>query len=538
MKHPWIRRFVIVLAVAVIGVLLTLRGEAVPPVTFAHGIASGDVTDASAVLWTRIDRDLPLMVEVATDPAFERMHFKREVRASAENDFTAKVIATPLLPGQLYYYRWRHGSSQSDIGTFQTAPPPTMSASVRFTWTGDTDGTKVGGLPVWNNFEALDAARSESADFFVYLGDTVYPDSVRREIPSAVTLDDYRDTYKEARDYSALRGLLQSTSTYAMWDDHEVRDDYAGATVDPVLYANGRTAFLEYFPLADTNLPSPDCAGAPMFRVFRWGADVELVMLDTHSCRSADARPACIYPAPPFPPGTLDFAPTLPGFVRATAPGFFPPLSFVPLCLPTINDPSRTMLGVLQKQLFKDALLSSTAKFKFVFSPSTIAQTYINPYSRWEGYAAERAEILAFIRDNGIQNVIFIGTDDHHNLINNEVFIDRLVAPTSIAREFVTGPVAQFTDQGIILNFFGLPADTNCQTPSNMGLPGCQALAAAQGIYGFAGVDCRHLNKHSYGLVEVDATAGTVTITLKDSEGQVIHDQLNPALSCSQTIGP
>ena len=51
-------------------------------------------------------------------------------------------------------------------------------------------------------------------------------------------------------------------------------------------------------------------------------------------------------------------------------------------------------------------------------------QEYVNPYDRWEGYSAERSEILNMIRDNHISKVIFLSADDHSNLIN-DVFIDR-----------------------------------------------------------------------------------------------------------------
>jgi hypothetical protein len=89
-----------------------------------------------------------------------------------------------------------------------------------------------------------------------------------------------------------------------------------------------------------------------------------------------------------------------------------------------------------------------------------------------------------------------------------------------------------------MLNFFGLPPDTDCSAPANALLGGCRALAAQQAILTFAGASCRHLNTYSYGLVEVDATAGTTTITLKDDQGQTIHDQLSPALACTRVIGP
>jgi len=527
-------RFVLVSALSILGPGSGPAG-ANPPTTFTHGVASGDVTPFSAVLWTRVDRRTPLTIEVSLESSFHVKHFHRVVHATAENDFTAKVVATPLLPDRLYYYRWRHGSAISPVGTFRTAPAPDLAKSLRFTWTGDSDGTRINGVPAWNNFEVLNAVRAEGGDFFIYLGDTIYPDSIRRTAPPAATLDEFRATYKEARGYAALQALLQAVSTYAIWDDHEVRDDYAGQTVDPALYANGQRAFLDYMPTEDIQFASPGCVGTPRFRVFRWGTEVELIILDTHSCRSASALPACTYPSPPLPPGTFDFAPTLPGFLRAMFPAFFPPLALIPNCLPTINNPARTMLGEIQKHLFKDAL-ASTARIKIVLSPSTFAQTYVNPYSRWEGYAAERAELIRFIRDHAIR-VVFLSTDDHRNVIH-QVFIDRLTEPMSAGTEFVTGPIATLTDQGTLLNFFGLPPDTDCSLPANAGHPGCVAVAAQQGVLSFAGVNCRHLNKFSYGAVEVNAATRTVTVTLKDDQGQVIRDQLNPAIECRGSIGP
>ena len=73
-----------------------------------------------------------------------------------------------------------------------------------------------------------------------------------------------------------------------------------------------------------------------------------------------------------------------------------------------------------------------------------IQQFFALPYDRWEGYGAERNEILNFIRDNAIDNVIFLATDIHANLIN-DVFIDAFTDPQSIANEFVTGPIATST---------------------------------------------------------------------------------------------
>jgi hypothetical protein len=90
-----------------------------------------------------------------------------------------------------------------------------------------------------------------------------------------------------------------------------------------------------------------------------------------------------------------------------------------------------------------------------------------------------------------------------------------------IGYEFVTGPIAHSTVQEDILAAQG-PA----------GLTGFHSLLT------LAGVNCRHLDALSYGVVEVDATAGTATITLKDATGTVVRDQRTPAVPCQHTLGP
>jgi phosphodiesterase/alkaline phosphatase D-like protein len=480
---------------------------------FPYGLASGDVTSSSAVLWTRFEQGGDVTAEVSTSSTFQTLSLTSTVMVTADNDFTAKVTVSPLDPGQTYFYRWRQGLAVSDVGTFKTAPLTSVPANLRFAFTGDSDGSKVNGVPFYNNFETLDAARAEGLDFFVYLGDTIYSDFRGGGLPDAQTLDQFRALYKENRTIPALLNLLKATSTYAIWDDHEVRNDWDGQTVDPTFFAIGRKSFLEYMPTSEVNLPNdPACAGAPLFRVFRWGRDADMIILDERSCRSADVEAICS-----STPGSPDLAPTLPDNLR---PSFGLPPAPPPGCLAAISDPSRTLLGGVQKQLFKNALLNSAAKFKFIINEVPIQQLYALPYDRWEGYGAERAEILNFIRGNNIRNVIFLTTDLHANGIN-QVFIDNFADPTPIADEFLTGPVATNTLQEFIISRFG-----------------ATGLTAINSLINIVGVDCHHLDAFSYGVVDVDASAGTATITLKDDTGAVLVDQQNPTVQCVKTIGP
>src|SRR5206468_2677133 len=148
-------------------------------------------------------------------------------------------------------------------------------------YTGDSDGTRLaGGAPAYNDFEVLEAARLEGGDFFVFDGDTIYSDSSFRATP-AMTLAEYQAAHREVRGYANLRELLASTSVYATMDDHEVVNDYAAQTVDPARFAAGRQAFLDYYPVRETGLlQDATCAGAPLYRKFRWGSQAEVFLLD------------------------------------------------------------------------------------------------------------------------------------------------------------------------------------------------------------------------------------------------------------------
>ena len=497
-------------------VALAFSAEAQPsgPPVFTDGVASGDVTSGSAILWTRVDRSTSVKVEVWDNPQLKgKKVFQKTVpRVLAERDFTVKIDATGLAADTAYYYRFRHedadGASFSEVGGFRTAPSADAPADVRFTYTGDADGTRrAGGAPAFNEFEVLDAARLEDGAFWVFDGDTIYADSSFRAAP-ATTLAEYQAAHRENRGYANLRELLAAASVYATMDDHEVVNDYDAETVDPARYAAGRRAFLDYYPVRETGLPhDPSCAGDPLYRRFRWGSEVELFLLDERSCRSADVLIQC----------GGDLVPTLPLAVRA----FFPIPPAPPAgCLEAIFDPARTLLGPVQKAQFLSDLSASTAKWKLVVSQEPIQQFYALPYDRFEGYGAERNALLAFIQANAIEGVKFLTTDTHATMLN-EVVIDHFAAPTPISLELVTGPVATNTFQAEVLSQVG---------PS--GLSAFNLLLTL-----IVGMDCRNLDRNSYALVVADAGDGTLALASKDENGAVVTEP-GTTTQCAVTAGP
>jgi phosphodiesterase/alkaline phosphatase D-like protein len=513
---------------------LTTPSAAFAVVTFPDGVSSGDVTANRAILWTRVaGLTTPEQIKVEgwkNSSLKGKKAFMGKFKPTAARDWTVKIDVTGLQPGTQYWYRFKKDDALAPVGTFKTAPNPNAPADVEFTYSGDSDAFKVGGVNPFNNWEVLDAARQENGDFFVYLGDTIYSDSSNRPGGPAITLNDYRDAYKLQRTYANLTNLQLSTSTYPLMDDHEVQNDYDGQTVDPARYAAGRQAFLENMPIRETGLPhDPSCAGDPLYRTVKWGSEAELFILDERSCRS---------PSVEVNPCFGDLGPTLPLALRQTSPfSFFfgLPGDAVPAgCLAAINDPNRTMLGPVQKAKFKNDLLSSTADHKLVISELAFQQFHALPYDRWEGYAAERKELLEFMQSNGIENVAFLTTDNHATL-QNEVFVDRFEncvgtptlscpitnPPNTVANEAITGPIATNTLQQEVIGFAGFIG-----------------LFAFNQILNVDATNCRHLDKYSYGLVDVNATAGTATVSSRDSAGAVIADQSVPTTFCSQVYGP
>jgi len=487
-------------------------------ISFPDGVASGDVTSSRAILWTRIDAPTTEQIRVDgwTNPDLSGPRaIKGKMKTVLGRDLTVKIDATGLTPNTRYYYVFRSGDENdpgiSDVGTFKTAPAAGDGQDVNLAYTGDADGTKVNGVPAVNNFETLDGVRAENADAWIFDGDTIYADSRHRTSP-ATTLAEYRAAHKENRSYPALRNLMEATSTYATMDDHEVKNDY-DATVNTAQYAAGRKAFLENYPIRETGLPhDTSCAGDPLYRKFQWGSDAEVFLLDERSCRSPEvAANPCLG----------DLGPTLPTSLRTSFPFFLfltptPP----PGCLAAINNPTRTLLGPVQKAQLKQDLINSTAKYKLVVSQDPIQQFHVLPYDRWEGYGAERSEILNYISNNGIDNVEFLTTDTHATL-QNEVFLDRFTAPATIAHELVTGPVATDTFQTEVINVGG-----------NLG------LIATNAILNVDGINCRDLNRNSYATVNVSDSAGTATLTSKDQNGVPITNTAAPNQPCTETHGP
>jgi phosphodiesterase/alkaline phosphatase D-like protein len=496
-------RRVLVLLSAVTLVVGIASGDAASP-GFQQGVAAGQITSTSAVLWTRAPSAGRVRYAVFPAASSVRDASYRSTLAPEKNDQTTTVGVFGLRPGSVYNYVFEQGGKRSPIGTFETAPARGKNANVRFALSGDADATSgPNGKPAFNGFEVYGRMAAERNDFNVNLGDTIYSDSEVGGSPVARTVPEKWAKYKLGLALHALQKLRASTGLYSHWDDHEFVNDFSLPENGQAIYNAGVKAFMDYAPVTE----GP--RGLGLYKTFRWGKNLELFFLDERSFRSAKAAEPC----------HGDLAPTAPQSVRegfaTLAPALKAPVSAA--CLAAINDPNRTMLGAAQYAAFTKAIKASTATWKVVVNEVPIQQYYALPYDRWEGYEAEREKLVHFLQDN-VKNVVFLTTDTHANLVN-EVRYSTLGGPpqSSGMWEVVTGPVAT--------NTFAKEID---------GYLGQKGAGTAIGALFFKpappngmGMRCAALDTYSY--AEVTVTARALTVELKDAKGQPVREATGTA---------
>jgi alkaline phosphatase D len=487
--------------VAVLGALATLvfatiSADAASP-GFRYGVAVGEITSTSAVVWTRAPARGLVVLQFAEGRVLlgERIY---KLRASPANDLVVRLVVRRLKPKTTYRFAFAQGRATSQVGTFMTAPTEAAGATVRFAITGDADASPgADGKPAYNAYGVYSRMAAERNDFNINLGDTIYSDSEVGGAPVARTVAEKWGKYKLGLALPALQKLRASAGLYTHWDDHEFVNDFSKAEHGDAIYAAGVKAFRDYAPVTY----SPRTG---LYRTFRWGKHVELFFLDERSFRSAKATQVC----------GGDLAPTVPQSVRDAFATLAPALrNPVPQgCLDAITDASRTMLGARQYATFTKAIEASTATWKVVVNEVPIQQYYALPYDRWEGYAAEREKLLGFLRQN-VKNVVFLTTDSHANFVNEVRSRTLGATPESFGIwEVVTGPVATNTFANEIDGFLGQ-----------------KGAGTAIGALFFkpqppngVGMRCAALDTYSYAQVKVTATR--FTVALKDARGRPVRE--------------
>jgi alkaline phosphatase D len=493
-------------AFAVVALALAPAAGAQPG--FRYGVAAGEMTATSALLWARSNEPGPVRLHVWPFPRKGMPIVQVDLSAGRARDLVVQRRVHGLAPNRRYTYVFSVKVGRittASHGEFWTAPSPRTAARVRFAISGDADGARnpKTGKPAYNLFHVYGRMAAERNHFNINLGDTIYSDSEVGGVPPALTVPAKWAKYKQNLGFAHLRNLRRGTGLYSHWDDHEFINDFSRGEHGAGIFNRGATAFRDYAPVTYA-------AATGLYRTFRWGRHLELFFLEERAFRSPKVRTVC----------NGDLAPTAPQAVRNAFAALVPSLANpVPqACLDALADPSRTMLGARQYAAFTKAIRASSATWKVIVNEVPIQQYYALPYDRWEGYPAEREKLLRFLQAN-VKNVLFLTTDTHANFVN-EVRLSTFGAGGPVGTgiwEVVTGPVATNTQ--------------NKEVDETLGRPGLGSAITAlfykpappRGV----GMACASADVYSY--AEVDVTGAAVKVTPKDAAGKLVREETGGA---------
>ena len=377
-----------------------------------YGAAVGDVSGNRAVIWSKTDRPAQMFVEWATTESFQGARRVRGPATGAAAGYTGRVDLQGLPRDQRIFYRVLfedaslRNQSLASHGSFLSAPSGPRDVS--FAWSADTVGQGWGINTEWGGLRMYETMRRARPDFFIHTGDTIYADSpVPPEITLAdgtlwknvvtpakskvaETLDEFRGNYT----YNLLDGHMRRFNAeipqIVLWDDHEVRNNwYPGMSLDTderytekrpeVLAANARRAFLEHSPIRLSTGVVP-----PIYRSCSYGPLLDVFAIDLRTYRG---------------PNTAN---------RQPAAG-----------TETVH------AGAQQLAWLKRALRSSTATWKVIASDLPIGLVVRDGPAAFEAIAnadagaplgreLEIADLLRFIRQQRIRNVVWVTGDVHY----------------------------------------------------------------------------------------------------------------------------
>ena len=349
-----------------------LKGRArIGPGRFRDGVASGEPDDTAVTFWSRLTTDRPrsgARLVVAEDRGMDNVVATAVVPTGRGVDGVLKARIGRLDPATEYWYAWESGSDVSPVGRTRTAPAPDSAGSVRMAFSSCQQYSR-------GHFAAhRHAAAVPDLDLYMFLGDYVYErahQEIRIDPIDAVDLASYRAKYKLYRSDPALRELHRLHPTAHAWDDHEVANNYSSE--DPPIAAAQRSAAyraaFEWLP----RMTFP----RDRHRIYKrlgYGQTAEVLLLDERQYRSASRDPR-----------------------------------------------SRGMLGDGQKAWLLDRLRSSTARWKIIAQQVVVSRILYNgtiSVDSWDGYAAERAQLLGAIEREGIENVVWLTGDAHVYMAN------------------------------------------------------------------------------------------------------------------------
>lgn len=405
------------------------RGTGASP--FTHGVASFDPTSDGVLLWTRLPGARAVRWHVSRDADADDVVAEGTTSVPQDADGCVTVDVTGLEPATTYHHWFTHEGTLSPVGRTRTLPA------------GRTDWARLALVccadPSFGPLRAYRAVAEDEVDLVLHVGDYVYEEA-KGDLPVppdhvCATLDDYRQRYATTRASPDLQALHLRHPMVFVWDDHDVADNawrHGAKEHDPDEHgpweqrlAAAAQARHEWVP---SRLPDPADRLA-MWRSLPIGDLAELVVLDTRiTGRDEQAGDS---------PEAKD-----------------------------LHDPERSLLGDTQRAWAHDRIRDASRPWTLVASAVTLgplalpvpAGAAVDPLlpggyavvddeaictDEWDGYPAEREQLLAAARDRAGGTVVLSGDVHSSWALELRTTDDQLVAVEAVAPSVSSTPMAE-----------------------------------------------------------------------------------------------
>ncbi len=392
-----------------------------------NGVMSGDVDVQRAIFWSKTNLSALPVLEWADNPEFRHSRRQAGALTQARHDYCSHIDIAGLPAGQTIYYRFhfenvenRRARVSSSTASLSLPERGKASRNLRFCFSGDEAGQGWGINPEFGGYRIYQTMAKFKPDFFIHSGDQIYADgplqesvtlddgSLWRNIVTpakakvAETLDEFRGNFSYNQLDQARRDFAASVPFLVQWDDHEVRNNwfpdqrigepdhrYQQQREINQLAAYAKQAMFEYSPMR-AHAHDPE----RVYRQFHYGPLLDVFMLDERSYRGKNN----------------------------------------PNLQTEINQDS-VFLGSAQTRWLKHALLNSKATWKVIASdmPISVVVKDFNkdvPAGWMEAWAngdhgqplgreRELAELLRFIKQHKIHNLVWVTADVHYAAANH-----------------------------------------------------------------------------------------------------------------------
>ncbi|WP_226647843.1 alkaline phosphatase D family protein [Microbulbifer variabilis] len=378
---------------------------------FLHGVASGDPTVNSAIIWTRVttEETAPLVYwEVALDDSFEQIVSTGYTQTDESKDFTVKLDVTELNFGRDYVYRFKYRDQASPVGRLRLVPESnTDISSLKFIVTSCSHfehGEFVGYRDM--------VEREQNIDAVIHLGDYSYASSnsgdYRKFSHSDFKFDreSYRARYSEIRKDAFLQQAHQMHTWMVIWDDGDLRNGVwrEGPAITGADFNEAMDIAMETFFLW---MPIRYIAPKRIWRSVPYGDLADIFFMDM-----------CFYDRD-IPINNM------PDNLNKRQPIF-----------EQYDFPGRSIIGQEQAAWFEQAIRASTARWRIVCSGAPVFEWWDNySPSAWRAYPQSYKWLLSLFSE--LDNNIVVLSGGLHKAMAAGLALDPFASDYTAGRDNV-----------------------------------------------------------------------------------------------------